>query len=409
MQEYLFEKYELGESLRNIETGIPQEVDTIPEGQFLEASDEQIVEHLESRLRIEPITLYEDKATMEDYETKVDVAGDRQRYIREHGPFYIPGREVKIYIPYTGDKKLWHTRPSSHFMVLPTGYAEENQLIITIVKPHDANKGSFKEEFDRNMDLIKKYLENQKQEIDPFNYQLKQKIENAVKARRERIERHSGLTKVIGIPLRRKNGVPDIEKIKLERNIIKPLPKPSRKGSQPEPGITEQQYEDILSLIRHQGRSFEQAPKTYAIHDEEELRNIMLANLNSIYQGEANSEAFRAAGKTDIKIEAKDRSAFVAEGKVWTGSKRAGEAIDQLLSYTTWRDCKSALIMFNKNVANFSDIQVKLPAALQRHKLYKREISCQYQGEWRYIFRSQDDDNKEITVHVFLFNMYAGK
>ena len=79
---------------------------------------------------------------------------------------------------------------------------------------------------------------------------------------------------------------------------------------------------------------------------EEDLRNTLLAALNSTYLGKATGETFRNNGKTDICIEADDRAAFVAECKMWTGSKAVAKAIHQLDSYLTWRDCKTALIYF---------------------------------------------------------------
>ena len=68
--------------------------------------------------------------------------------------------------------------------------------------------------------------------------------------------------------------------------------------------------------------------------------------MNATYKGDATGETFRKNGKTDICIERENRSAFVAECKMWTGQKEVKNAIEQLDSYLTWRDCKTALIYF---------------------------------------------------------------
>ena len=344
---------------------------------------------------------------MEEHEVKVDVSGDRRRYIRGRGPCYIPGKELKIFIPFTGNKHLWQMQLNAGISVLPTGTVQEGSLTITVTLPHDAEKEAFKQEYDRNIDLIRKYIENQKKQLETFNSTLRQKIDSAIQARRKRLKKHSGLSELLGIPLRKRNGSPDIEKIKIERKIAKPLPQPTGKASAAEPGITDQQYEDILSLIRHQGRTFEQAPKAYSAQDEEQLRDMILAALNAVYKGEATGEAFRAAGKTDIKIEAEDRSAFIAENKIWHGSKNAQEAIDQLFSYTTWRDCKTAILMFNKSNAEFTALQEKMQSAMREHPLFLKEEQCARKGEWRYTFKDSTDQRKNITVHVFLFNIFT--
>lgn len=82
--------------------------------------------------------------------------------------------------------------------------------------------------------------------------------------------------------------------------------------------------------------------------------------------------------------------------------------MDQLLSYLTWRDCKTALTVFNKDVARFSKLLTTIPDALKDHPLLVTDCGRQGEGEWRYTFRSKEDPGRHITVHVFLFNLYAG-
>ncbi len=62
-------------------------------------------------------------------------------------------------------------------------------------------------------------------------------------------------------------------------------------------------------------------------------------------QGQATTEAFNVAGKTDILIRDGDCNIFVAECKIWSGSKQFTEAIDQLNKSAAWRDGKLALIV----------------------------------------------------------------
>jgi len=137
-----------------------------------------------------------------------------------------------------------------------------------------------------------------------------------------------------------------------------------------------------------------------------------LAHLNGYYKGSATGETFRQSGKTDIRIEAESRVAFVAECKVWKGSQTISESVDQLLSYLSWRDCKTAILVFNKSVGGFSDLLAKTLPEIQRHPRLMRVSDVPCEGEWRAIFRSRDDDARLVHVHVFLFNLFvpgAGK
>lgn len=162
----------------------------------------------------------------------------------------------------------------------------------------------------------------------------------------------------------------------------------------------------FLSLIRHVGRTFETTPATYSVHDEKELRDIILANLNGIYKGDATGETFRKTGKTDIRIEHEDRSAFVSECKVWRGPKGISLAIDQLLGYLTRRDCKATIIIFNKHNVHFSELLKKVPETMQIHPQHNKYLGEQGSGEWRFILNSSEDETRRIITHVFLFNPF---
>ena len=78
-----------------------------------------------------------------------------------------------------------------------------------------------------------------------------------------------------------------------------------------EPGIEDKSYEQILRFIRHQGRTFESTPAAFAVHGEEDLRDIAPAQPNGGFQGEATGEPFRKSGKTDIRFEQDDQAALL--------------------------------------------------------------------------------------------------
>ena len=81
--------------------------------------------------------------------------------------------------------------------------------------------------------------------------------------------------------------------------------------------------------------------------------------------------------------------------------------IDQLLGYLTWRDCKTAFLVFNKHNAIFSDLLVKIPEVFNNHSRKMKEVEVPESGEWRFSFRSQDDDSRLLYIHVFAFNLYV--
>ncbi len=408
--DYLFGENDLDHQLRHRQSRVASEIDAIPEDQFLVSSDREIVEHVLPRLHVEPVVLQLDARTMNQAETQVDVSGDRMRFFGEpysRGPFHIPGTRVDIDIPYTGEDWIFRYRTNPWGTMLPRGEARRGNLRISISLPHDTPQEEFKETYDREIRLIGGYVDNARKQIEAHNDSLGSLVHEAIAARRSRLSKHAGIADLLDIPLAAKDGAPSIKPVRVEIRQPPALPVPPKNGLRPEPGIAAETYEEILHFIRHQGRTFERTPRTYAVHDEEGLRDIMLAQLNGRFEGDATGEAFRVKGKTDICIESGDRAAFVGECKLWTGPAGLAGALDQLLGYLTWRDSKASVIMFNKRTGNVSKILSAVPDAIRGHKQFVCDLPCEESGEWRVLMRSEEDEGRRVTVHVFLFDLYG--
>ena len=408
--DYLFREDDLDHQLRERQGKTASKIDAIPEDRFLVSSDQEIVEHILPQLFVEPVTLQLDARTMTKTETKVDVSGDRMRFFGDPyhpGPFYVPGTRVDIDIPYTGEDWIFRYRTNPWGAAPPRGETRQGNLRISISLPHDAEPEKFKETYDRRISLIGGYVNNGRKQIVAYNASLESLVRDAIAGRRSRLAKHAGIADLLDIPLATKDGAPSIEPGRIEVRHPPPLPTAPKTGLRPEPGIADETYERILGFIRHQGRTFERTPRTYALHDEEGLRNIILAQLNGQFEGAAMGEAFRGRGKTDICIETDNRAAFVGECKLWNGPASLTGALDQLLRYLTWRDSKASVIVFNKRNRNFSKILPAIPDAIRDHALVVRDLPCGEDGEWRVLMRSEEDEGRRVTVHVFLFNLYG--
>ena len=156
--------------------------------------------------------------------------------------------------------------------------------------PTNEDPGRIKGLLEDQLRGIWDYLEYQRRDSDHFNSRLESIIRGAIQNRRERIAAHDGLIQILGIPLKRKQGAPEIRPLPIRRNLVRPIPQLPQGGFSPDPGITAEDYDHMLGVIRHEGRTFEATPATYAVHDEEELRDILSAHLNGHYQGEASGE-----------------------------------------------------------------------------------------------------------------------
>lgn len=169
--------------------------------------------------------------------------------------------------------------------------------------------------------------------------------------------------------------------------------------------ISDENYYGILRVIKNTATTWERTPNSYRHMGEEDLRNALLGSLNGVFPGMANGEAFRKDGKTDICIEAEDRTAFVAECKIWTGKRDVPKAIAQLDSYLTWEDYKTALIYFVDR-KGFLAITDKMLTILQDQKdlqgvraLDRNEFVCR--------LLSTRTPGHVINVRVLLFNLHS--
>lgn len=407
-RQYLFHEGDLSATLDAYNQSMGQKVDSILRDQFLATPVDDIIHHIVNQMTVTPLTIYEDRMSRDQSETKIDVAGWPGRFTLGAGPCLVPGIRVMISLPFTGDSILWRLRPTTFCSVVPHGVVKGGTVEMVFEMPLDQDLQHIKKGLDENLRLIRQHIDWQSQTIESFNRNLNGYAKGRIEARRQRLQQHDRLADILSIPLARDPRAPEMKPIPVQRRIVKPLPPPPTGGFKSEWQVPEAEYENILSIIRHEGRTYEVTPSTYSIHEEEELRDIILAHLNGHYKGDASGETFRRAGKTDIRIEMESRSAFVAECKVWKGPKTIIESVDQLLSYLTWRDCKAAIIIFNKDIAGFTDLLQKVKPALESHARFMKVISDSAQAEWRSVFRSSDDDSRLVHVHLFVFNIFTG-
>jgi hypothetical protein len=286
-------------------------------------------------MSIEPLVIYEDRMNREQTEINIDVAGWPGKYTRGTGPCLVSGIRVVVALPYSGDSNLWDICPNTFGTIPPFGDVRSDAVEMKFESPLDEPLERIKDRLNDNLRMIKQFLAWQRPSIDDFNRNLHSIARSAVEARRTRLEKHDKLALLLDIPLRHNPNAPNLRPISVQRRIVKSLPPAPVGGFKPEWTIDDKEYENILTIIRHEGRTFEATPKTYAVHDEEELRDIILAHLNGHYRGDASGETFRRSGKTDLRIEAESRIAFVAECKIWKGSQTIHESVDQLLGYLT--------------------------------------------------------------------------
>jgi hypothetical protein len=189
----------------------------------------------------------------------------------------------------------------------------------------------------------------------------------------------------------------------VRRKVVRTRPE-GRRPDPPEPMLAMEEYEHILSVISNMVHVMERSPKAFATMDEEALRQHFLVQLNGQYEGQATGETFNFEGKTDILIRTEGRNVFVAECKFWRGPESLREATEQILRYTSWRDTKTAILLFNRT-KNLSTVLAKTPETIRTHPQLVREIAIAGETRFRFVLHHRDDRHRELILTILVFEI----
>lgn len=363
-------------------------------------------QYLISKYSLDPPKIYEDDIYVyNEQEVEIDISHDRTRIVSDRTrPFYVKGIAVTIAIPFDNDGSFFEYIPSTFTYSPPPGeiIGQEVHLIYEKVE-HSSDE--LKRICIRDRNEIKKYLEWVRRDIESFNQSLDSLIEQIISRRKHKLLASQSAVSSLGIPIKRRKdiprtyAVPEIRrKVEIERPVVK------RENFKPEPTLTEEDYERILEIIQNMVMVMERSPHAFKNMNEEDLRQHFLVQLNGQYEGQATGETFNFNGKTDILIRVQNKNIFIAECKIWRGEKQFMNTIDQLLGYTSWRDTKISILVFNRNI-DFTKILEKIDTTIKSHKCYESEQEPRKETSFRYLFHQPDDVDRKIILTVMAFNI----
>ena len=395
-------------ALHNHMEKLTLEIRGLQNSYVLRTSPTELEQYYLDKAHIEPLILRADEYHIEDQRSiQFDASHDPNRiFFRGDRPYHIPGTQLTIAIPFDGDPMLWKIQASTYSH---SGYPEielRGNLVLFLHRFADdaANSAKLKEEIDRQVASLKLAVERLQRDIEQHNASAPGTIKAALGAKRTQAQAASGAVSAIGIPIKRRDQPATYVAPVTRRKLPIHRPVPTAESYKAEPELTEPEYQHILSVMRSLSLVVERNPASFATLDEESIRDHILLQLNGHYEGSATGETFNSSGKTDILIRVEDRNVFIGECKFWHGQKHCEEAIDQLLGYLTWRDCKTALIIFNRQ-RNPSAVAQKMHETMTGHKGHRKTISNDATGNNRYVFVKDSDPGREIIITTMLFDI----
>ncbi len=309
-----------------------------------------------------------------------------------------------VAVPFTGDEALLWMRPDVPSLPAPTVEVRDHEILLSQDAEHGPTSARvISATLNSLIAQIEQIFVLMNRDIDKHNTTIASWIPGAVAARRAKILADRQTQAAIGFPLKTRNDpVTYVAPIR-PRQLTPASPSlPRTQAFTPEPVLDDADYEEALRVLSNCRNALERSPSTAAKLDEENIRDILLIGLNSRFEGTAAGEVFNGAGKTDILIRARDRNIFIGECKFWHGPSKFTEAIDQLLSYTTWRDTKAALLIFVR-ARDVTAITEKAIATLAAHPNFKRDGTRATEDRHDVVLHAVGDPQREIKVALMLF------
>jgi hypothetical protein len=378
-----------------LEAGI-RDVEGLPEQRLLGTPIDDLIEHFSQKHQIEMVAIERDAITVSEHG---DVAVPKRDFGREYVG-QVHG--VSFAVPFTGEPALFRYQGSTWTSMYPRAQIGEHELTITILS-EEPDGAALRQKLERELNLIHQFLEGVSPMVSEYNQRVFTEARTRLEVRKKRVLERNSLVANIGFPVRARGqqttSVPLVRK-----RIVPSLPPLEPGGFQPEPAISDEDYEAILRTMHQMTLVMERSPASFATADEETIRTHFLVALNAHYEGAATGETFNGVGKTDILIRYQGKNIFIGECKFWKGPDGLVKAIDQLMSYMSWRDTKCAVVLLVRDT-EMTTVLSKVPDVVRGHLLFKREKPVSEATWFRAILHHRGDRNREALLTVMVFDV----
>lgn len=398
----IFSKYQTDALIPSQTKSIERKVRDLDDDYVLNIPEEDYINYL-----VEEYSLYIPEVHFEDahIETR-KVLVDRQFL----PPYWgledsYEATMVRYIVPVAGDSDLLYFHPPIWFSSGSGRFHVEHNYIYTDILSLNGKAEEVTREYETEKGSCLQMLEHLDNAIKAYNRALPEIARRVFSARKEKIKQENSFVASLGMPTASQR-IPKTYSVPTVSHRYGP-PKSQNNSTKVEeltPVMDTQMYNQILDSIHTIGKMYESLPNVTKNMDEETLRDLFLAQIQTSFKSEsATGEAFNKSGKTDILVKHKDGIIFIAECKFWHGKQVFLDAISQLLSYLTWRDTKTALLIFVRGVTMTAAIK-GVKNCISEHPNYK-EALCATNETWlNYRFKMNQDGERLVNLAVLLFD-----
>lgn len=403
--ELLFNKADWFSVEKDQQTRLRDDIASYDGNRLLNTSVNDLAEYFSEKYSIDVPELDEAAIAAEQNEAQIDVSHDSRRWIDDRSRLhYISGTRVTITVPFSGESNAFQIQPSTFNLNPPRASISGSNLLLAF-EGTSLDGVEVKAQIDRALSDIKGWLQNLATNVTPFNASLHHLAKQQIDQRRSKLLNDQELVSSLGFPLKHRENAPKTYVAPEVRRKIRPAPPlASTTPYKPEPVLEIAEYDYILEIVANMAHVMERSPSAFKGMDEEDLRTHFLVQLNGQYEGGATGETFNSKGKTDILLRVQNKNIFIAECKFWRGPKCLTDTINQLLGYSSWRDTKVSIIVFNTRKNFTADIDAIVPT-VESHANHKRTIGKIGESSLRFILAHNNDVNRELTLTVLAFDV----
>jgi hypothetical protein len=201
----LFSQRNLATLLRDQIHKMENAVDELSDDAFLQNSPDDLIETIFQDAYLPPLELHTDKGISHPpREIKKTIFG------LSHTP--IDGFIYSIEVPYTGASGLFNHQPETSDLDKPTAQLNSQSMrgsiVVSRAATAEVSQKKLSESFNSELDKVRKYIDFQAFQIDPFNASLKDEAARIVYGRKDRLLKARQIAASLGYPLYHRAGAP---------------------------------------------------------------------------------------------------------------------------------------------------------------------------------------------------------
>jgi hypothetical protein len=396
----IFAEGELSSFLEAQRAALRDEIRSENKNKLLNVNEADYVDYLVEKYTTPEIELHRDAISVSAHEELIRAEYFPHDFFVYEGKQY-PKQVVTYHLPFSGASELLRLKPSSWIMWSRDVSISGNTIKFKIIDWRN-DAAAMKQEADHDINTIVSQCANVNTEIRGYNAGLRHFAKQIFDARKSELLKQLDVLSQLGVPVRPAANVPATFSVPTVKKKVLIKPQASGESFKPEPALDESLYREILRICRDAGREMERHPSIYGGKDEETLRDHLIMVLSPHFES-VTGETFNKAGKADIVVRHEGANVFVAECKFWRGEKSLLGAIDQVLTYLTWRDSKAAILCFVRGDV-ISSVASSIPSVVSKHPCYRRARDTIAEGWYQFDFHLPNDPSRGLSLAVLCFH-----